>query len=310
MSGPAAATPARRVALTLLAMVVVWAGGLVGAAEAATGPCHSCGGFNRGDQTVFGGTFQVRVQPPRGRAQGDGHPGGGVADCSGIPLPAAPALPGGGGHRWPLQPMPCNLLSFDYFWNPGVACPDPAALSYAEIVGFPPFGRWVPGGRFRLCLTPADFRAAGATPPPGLVAVAAWRQMPFPDPRIQAKPAVKGLANLPSYFWVAGPATQTRSVSVGPYVVSVTATIVDYTWSWGDHTPQLSTNDPGTAWPAKSTITHPYPRRGRYPVTVASRWHGTFRINGGPTQDVIGPDVSRTATLPYAVQELRVTLTG
>jgi len=304
-----AARRAAPVAVTLLTVVVVSAGGLVGAAQAATGPCHSCGGFNRGDQTVFGGVFHVRVQPPPGRAQGTPRPGGGVADCSGIPLPAAPALPGAAAYRWPIKPMPCQLLTFDYFWSQGVACPDPAALGYTEIVGYPPFGRWVPAGRFRLCLTPADFQAAGAAPPPGLVAIAAWRQLPFPNPPIQAKPAVKGLVNLPSYFWVSGPATQTRSVNVGPYLVSVTAAIIDYSWSWGDQTPGLSTNDPGAPWPGRSSINHAYLQRGQFPVTVTTRWHGTFRVNNGPPQDVIGADIFRASTVAYVVQAITVTLT-
>jgi len=296
--------------LTLLVVIAFAAGGLADVAWAQTGPCHGCGGYNLGGQTVYGGEFRVRVKPPPGRGQGGGPAASsGVADCSAIPPPATPPLAGLPAYRWPLRPMPCSLLTFAYFWNQGLTCPDPAALSYTEIIAYPPFGSWVPPGRFLLCLTAADFQAAGVAPPPGLLAIAVWRQMPFPNPRIEAKPALKGLVNLPSYFWLRGPAAQTRSVPVGPYVVSVTAAIVDYTWSWGDQTPDLSTNDPGTPWPGRSSVNHAYLRRGQFPVTVTTRWHGTFTVNNGPPQDVIGPDIFRASAVAYGVQELTVTLT-
>jgi PKD domain len=160
-----------------------------------------------------------------------------------------------------------------------------------------------------VCLTAADFSAAGA-PPPGVVALELWKRMRFSAPALRVKPGVRGLVNLPSYFWVGGPFVQTGTAGAPlPFTVSVEARVRTFDWSFGDGSPALSTSDPGQPWPAKSDVAHVFQRRGRFAVTVTEAWHGTFRVDGGPPQDVPGPDITVASTVPYPVQDLVVTLT-
>lgn len=297
-----------------MAFLVVLAGLMaLGTAPAAVaqpagdggGPCFSCFGQSTGTNVVYGGSYHVRVKPPATPTAGtDGGGGGGeVADCSGLMAP----------YQFPDQdlPVPCNdpRLSWSYNPIPGVCAGD--ALYYQEWWFFQSaVSTWFNGQTPRnVCLSAQDFINAGVAPPPGLMAVSVWRQMPFPEPDLTAKPGVKGLVNLESYFWVSGPASQTRSVAVGPYTLTVKGEIVTYRWSWGDGSPKLSTNDPGRPWPARSSITHTYRNRGRFPVAVTTRWQGTFQVDGGAPQEVAGPDILRTSTLSYPVQALVVTLT-
>lgn len=292
---------------TLLAGVpAATAAGVPAAAAADPGPCRGCGGYSDGNQTVYGGSFHVRVKPPAVAPDGGATPGGGggeVADCAGLMAP----------DQFPDQdlPIPCNdpRLTWTYQPIPGPCAGD--ALYYQEWWFFQSTAStWFNGRVARnVCLSAQDFINAGVTPPPGLMALSVWRAMPFPDPRLTVKPSVKGLVNLESYFWVGGPTAQTRSVDVGPYTVAVTGRVAIYEWSWGDGTPGLSTTDPGTPWPGRSEVNHVFQRRGRFPVAVTSQWHGTFSVNGGAPQDVIGPDIFRSSTISYAVQEIRVTLT-
>jgi len=289
-------------------------------------PCYSCGASTRGVNLVYGGSFHQRVKPPPGMGQGRSGPGGGNPDCSAIPLPAPP-LRGLPPYQWPATPMPCAALTFTYLWFQSGTC-SPPAQTYVELVSavlfanwLPPGGSrlhpssWVPPGRAPLCLTAQDFQAAGVAPPPGLMAISIWRQMSFPHPAIGMRPQAKGLANLESFFWVAAPFpnpdpfTQTRVVAVGPHTVTVHGMAARFDWGWGDRSAPLSTADPGSPWPARSPITHTYDHRGNYPVIVTVDWHGTFQIDGGAPQDVIGPDITATTTVTYPVQDLAITLT-
>lgn len=159
-----------------------------------------------------------------------------------------------------------------------------------------------------VCLTVADFVSIGP-PPPSVVALQLWKEMKFEDPRVELKPGAIGLVNLPSYFWTTGPFSRDNSLASPAYTVTVHARVIAFDWSFGDGT-SLETTDPGTPWPARSDISHSYLRKGRYPVSLTVRWHGTYQVNGGAALDVPGPDIFRTAAVAYPVQEIRTVLTG
>jgi hypothetical protein len=268
-------------------------------------PCWTCGGTSTGQQIVFGGSYHTRVKPPASPGQGATTTTG-FADCSHLYLPLGPfGQPNW--YHWPKHPMPCADITFTYVWQ-HQPCPGTTAQMYVEEMFYPTVGTWVDPARAPLCLTAPDFLAAGVAPPPGLMAVSVWKRMSFPDPAVGVKPAVKGLVNLASYFWVAGPHTQTDTVNVGPYTLAVTGTVIDYTWEWGDGSPALSTNDPGKPWP-NGQITHTFRQSGSFAVSVTTGWHGTFRINGGAPIPVLGPGIARTSAVDYAVQQLDVVLT-
>ena len=173
---------------------------------------------------------------------------------------------------------------------------------YVAIEG----GPWIANGT--VCLGPAAFQQAKLPSPPALVALDVWRRMPFPIPKLTIKPAVAGLANLDSYFWVGDPGDLTASAAAGPNTVVVRASAVSYEWRFGDGSPPLVTDAPGRPWPARSEIAHAYRRLGRFPVRVTVHWHGRFQVNGGAAQDVPGPPVVREAAVTYPVREIQTVL--
>ena len=87
------------VTLAVLAMLATLLAGIpaataagVPAAAADPGPCRGCGGYSDGNQTVYGGSFHVRVKPPAVAPDGGATPGGGggeVADCAGLMAPTS-----------------------------------------------------------------------------------------------------------------------------------------------------------------------------------------------------------------------------
>jgi hypothetical protein len=122
---------------------------------------------------------------------------------------------------------------------------------------------------------------------------------------INARPAGKAVTGIPSYFWVEGYDGEPIEGTVhnGPVSVDVAVTLGSVTWDFGDGTPALTTTDLGRAWPERSEIRHAYRERGTYTVTITLRLPATFTVNGGNVTDL--PDIVRTATLTYVVDEVQ-----
>jgi hypothetical protein len=122
---------------------------------------------------------------------------------------------------------------------------------------------------------------------------------------INARPAGKAVTGIPSYFWVEGYDGEPieGTVENGPVRVDVAVTLGSVTWDFGDGTPPLTTTELGEAWPARSEIRHAYRDRGTYTVTITLRLPAAFTVNGGNVTDL--PDIVRTATLTYVVDEVQ-----
>lgn len=56
----------------------------------------------------------------------------------------------------------------------------------------------------------------------------------------------------------------------------VVATPVEYSWSFGDGSPSLTSTDPGAPWP-DHTVSHTYAAAGRFRPSLTTTWRGDFR---------------------------------
>lgn len=121
---------------------------------------------------------------------------------------------------------------------------------------------------------------------------------------IDVRPEGRAVTGMPSYFWVEGydgtPITDT--VRNGPVEVAVEISLGTVTWDFGDGTPPVTTGL-GEAWPERSEVRHAYRDRGAYDVTVTVTLPATFTVNGGAAQQLA--PITRTATIPYAVDEVQ-----
>jgi hypothetical protein len=163
-------------------------------------------------------------------------------------------------------------------------------------------------------------------PPPAPIidgrAVAVGLAIPWPDLQVGVNPAQRGLAGLPTRFWVAGydgapltASTRVRKDGIpgppgcpgGPAAVldvTVQASVTGYTWDFGDGLPtsELATDDRGRAYPQVSAIQHAYSQvsASGFPVTLTAHFALSYRAGGG-WQPLSGAD--RTATITYRVQQ-------
>jgi hypothetical protein len=148
-----------------------------------------------------------------------------------------------------------------------------------------------------------------ATASPGVTLAqvfAAVRRVRLPGGQIQVTPAVQGLANLTSFFWVQGTSQPPVDLPVAGSVVHAEFRVLEYRWSFGDGRTLVSTG-PGTPG-LDSEVATSFPRRGRYRVTVTVSWAAQAWLDGRPVGQVDGL-VSQAQT-SYPVAELRTILTG
>jgi len=121
--------------------------------------------------------------------------------------------------------------------------------------------------------------------------------------------------------------TQTHVVTMFGREVTVTFTATNYTWSWGDGTPDLTTTSPGMPWqegmdpntdPAlirhyykapngwKSFLDGPYPYATRT-ITLTTTWAGTATNPfTGDTQTINGLVTTTETTGPFPLGQLIV----
>jgi hypothetical protein len=97
----------------------------------------------------------------------------------------------------------------------------------------------------------------------------------------QAFPAPTTLVNIPTAFSAGTAGTQTFTPTLLGTQVTVTATPVRWTWTWGDGTSEAF-DRPGI--PQQPDVTHRYTRAGDRTVTVQVEWRGTFRVGNDPTE--------------------------
>lgn len=153
------------------------------------------------------------------------------------------------------------------------------------------------------CLT-----AQQASNSPGLSlaqVIAAVRKVKLPGGSIGVSPG-RGLANLESYFWLAGAVQAPVDLRIGGSTVHAAFQVVEYDWNFGDGS-TLQTSGPGV--PGQGSEVHAtYRAHGNYLVSVRVVWSAQAFLNGSPVGQVGG--LFSSASTTYGVAELRTVLTG
>jgi hypothetical protein len=144
---------------------------------------------------------------------------------------------------------------------------------------------------------------------PGVTAAevfAAVRRVRLPGGRIGAVPGVRGLANLTSFFWLAGASRPPVDLDLRGSTVHATFRPVAYRWRFGDGQ-GLVTAGPGSPG-LGSEVRVAYAHRGRYRVTAEVAWTAEAWLDGTPVGQVDG--LASQAAATYPVAELATVLTG
>ena len=146
-------------------------------------------------------------------------------------------------------------------------------------------------------------------PPPPPSAAAVWSVAPFPAPQIELNPSSYGLAQLPTWFWLANDAHGVDLTAAVPggidgYSVDLTAHPVAYYWSFGDGQTGVSDTAGSAGSAARASTTHTYVDMGTFSVGVIVAWAGSYTFTGyGVTETVaLGPVDQAEAAHPYLVQ--------
>ena len=99
---------------------------------------------------------------------------------------------------------------------------------------------------------------------------------------------------------------QTFDIELLGQRVHINAIPTEYTWTYGDGTAVGPTPYPGAPlpearWGEKTATSHVYTQTGDYPVTVATRFHGTYSVNGGPPLPIPGQGTFISAPVQLSV---------
>ena len=138
--------------------------------------------------------------------------------------------------------------------------------------------------------------------------VARWlKDVTPPSLVLQSQPPRESLAGLATYFVVRPPGDlHATTLSADPHGIVETITIapLHYTWSWGDGTDGLSTDDPGAPYP-DGRVTHTYTAAGDFRGTLTAEWGASYTITvDGQTfgpYDATGGLVPHTQTFTVPV---------
>ena len=156
---------------------------------------------------------------------------------------------------------------------------------------------------WQACLTDDEAVKLGALTP-GLV-LRAFQRLSWPASELVVQPP-KGrtLVNFDTNFYTTNSGPTTRTVTLIGQRVTIEATPTQYTWHFGDGgadgTGDLSTSDPGAAYP-DLRITHRYTRVGTVAPSVDTTYAGRYRVGNGAWRTI--PD---TLTVPGTTVDLQV----
>lgn len=131
-------------------------------------------------------------------------------------------------------------------------------------------------------------------------------EMPIPRVDVSINPS-RGLVGVDAWFWIEGyeGTPLTDSTDAFGDLVEVEARVNRYEWSFGDGT-TLTSESPGQAYPARSSVRHLYERSSAglpegYGVDVTFVFTVRYRVNGGRWIEL--PGITRTAHADYPVRE-------
>jgi hypothetical protein len=173
---------------------------------------------------------------------------------------------------------------------------DPVCVATSITLGEDPFA---------FCDVPSEGEPPEITP--GIVAVA-MKQIPLPAAQLQVQPANgRTLVNFDTNFYTELQALDPTITLLGQ---QVTLHIVpsQFGWRFGDGG-SLTTDGPGSPYPDLD-VTHSYLRKGRVAPSVDTTYTATYRVNGGPWQDVPGSVTIAGAPVDLQVLTATPTLVG
>jgi hypothetical protein len=164
-----------------------------------------------------------------------------------------------------------------------------------------PYGNWANDSEG--CVDVTDLN-----PPPSPDEVFRYFQtLPLPQLTTRQQPPGEALVGLPVIFFTDSPTTQTFTVDIRGFAVTIDARATSFTWTTGDGT-TLTTTDPGAPYPDQ-TVTHDY-ASGTYTASLTTTWGGTFSVDGGAAVDVPGTTTTVGAPTTFAVRQARSVLTN
>ena len=187
---------------------------------------------------------------------------------------------------------------------PDVGAGPPEGIEDQPAVNLPPgtpFGNWISDGQ--SCVDITDLN-----PPPSPDEVFRYFQtLPLPQLTTRQQPPGEALVGLPVIFFTDSPTTQTFTVDIRGFDVTITARATSFTWTTGDGA-TLTTTDPGAPYPDQ-TVTHDY-AAGTYTAGLTTTWGGTFTVDGGAAADVPGTTTTEGAPATFTVRQARSVLTS
>jgi hypothetical protein len=152
---------------------------------------------------------------------------------------------------------------------------------------------------WQACLTEQEARHLGGLTP--AMVEHAFRRLSWPASQLVVQPPRgKTLVNFDTNFFTTNTQPSTRTVTLIGQQVTIEATPTEYTWHFGGTDGDLTTADPGAAYP-DLRITHRYTLVGSVTPSVDTTYAGRFRVGNGAWRAI--PD---TLTVPGARVDLQV----
>jgi hypothetical protein len=129
----------------------------------------------------------------------------------------------------------------------------------------------------------------------------AFKRLHWPSSELVIQPPHgKTLVNFETNFYTTNTSPRTQTVTLLGQRITVEATPTHYTWHFGTGETDLTTTDPGAAYPHLQ-VTHRYLHIGTDHPSVDTTYTGRYRVNNGSWQTI--PD---TLTVPGQSVDLQV----
>ncbi|MCL3860986.1 PKD domain-containing protein [Actinotalea sp. K2] len=135
-----------------------------------------------------------------------------------------------------------------------------------------------------------------------------FRRLPLTSSVPSVQPADgQGLVNL-DMILITDSDPQTLSTTVLDVPVTVIATPVRFTWTFGDGSEPLVTTEPGAPYPHQ-TVGYSYREPGAFAIQLTTAWSGRYQVDGaGPWIDVAGTAETVSEAFPVTIHEARTYL--
>jgi hypothetical protein len=255
----------RRLLLAFASLTVALTLNVLVVARAIANECHASGGLTG-----------VAVGCVKSGSDTDAY----IGEHSDHTYSIRPAC-GVGGTALCSEPATCTIEGHDGFLYNVYQDADPVPLDW------------------QACLTTQEAERLGGLTPARVER--AFRRLAWPASELVVQPPHgRTLVNFDTNFYTTNthPALQTVTLIGQP--VTIEATPTRYTWHFGTTDGDLTTTDPGAAYP-DLRVTHRYTRVGSVTPSVDTTYAGRYRVGNGSWQTI--PD---TLTVPGEPVDLQV----